>query len=289
MNLTRAEAQNRELSSRAKRPGSLLAVLGGKGGVGKTNVATNVAVAASRLGARVLLVDGDLGLANVDVLLGLTPRCTAAEILSGERELADAILEGPAGVHVVPAASARMDLAASRPAQLAALLGPLLECGHAYDCVIVDVGAGIGPSAISLAAVCDRAWIVTTPEPTSVTDAYGTLKVLRRTAPDLPTSLLVNDARSESQALATHSQLERIAARFLDTPLPLAGIVPRDSHVEDAVAKQKAVVEQFPTAPASRRLIELAGRVLAGPPPPESHEAGIGEHVSQKTWKRFES
>ena len=108
------------------RPGALLAVLGGKGGVGKTNLATNVSIAAAGLGARVLLVDGDLGLANVDVLLGMVPRFTAAEILSGECSFADAITTGPGGIHVVLAATARMDLAASRPAELTSLLAPLL-------------------------------------------------------------------------------------------------------------------------------------------------------------------
>lgn len=243
--------------------GQRIAIVGGKGGVGKTNVAANLAIAAGGLGARVLLVDGDLGLANLDVLLGLTPRCTAAEILEGECEFADAILDGPGGIHVVPAASARMDLAASRPDQLLRLLAPLAAAGRVYDLVLVDVGAGLSPAILSLATACDRALLVTTPEPTSVADAYATLKVMRNAIPDLPLELLVNGVRDELQAHVTHGQLVQVGARFLSHSIPLRGFLNRDPLLEAAVADQRAVVEAYPTAVVSRQLIALATEVLA--------------------------
>jgi len=259
----------------APRIGHLIAVFGGKGGVGKTNIATNLAIAAAGLEARVLLVDGDLGLANVDVLLGLTPRCTAADILAGESDFEDALLTGPHGIHVIPAASARMDLASSRPAQLTRLLAPLLAAGHRYDLVIVDIGSGVSAAALSLASVCDRALLVTTPEPTSITDAYGTLKVARGVAPQLPVELLVNIARDELQALAAHRQLEQVGERFLGHKIPMRGFLTRDSRLVEAVAAQRAVVEAFPTAVVSRQLTQLAAGLvnevrIAMPSPPRS-------------------
>ena len=246
----------------ARETGRLIAVLGGKGGVGKTNVATNLAVAAAGLGARVLLVDGDLGLANVDVLLGLTPRATSAEILSGDSDFDSAQLVGPAGLHVIPAASARMDLASSRPAQLKRLLAPLLAAGFRYDLVLIDIGSGVSAQVASLASVCDLAFLVTTPEPTSVTDAYGTLKVLRSVVPELRVELLVNIARDELEALATHRQLEQVGQRFLGHKIPLRGYLNRDPRLAEAVAAQRAVVEAFPSTKVSRQLIDLAAGLV---------------------------
>jgi len=243
--------------------GQLIAVMGGKGGVGKTNIATNLAIASAGLQARVLLVDGDLGLANVDVLLGLTPRCTAAEIVAGDCNFEDALLKGPGGIHVIPSASARMDLASSRPAQLTRFLASLLTAGHQYDLIIVDIGSGVSAPVLSLASVCDRALLVTTPEPTSVADAYGTLKVVRRVAPSLPVELLVNVARDELQALATHRQLEQVGERFLGHRIPMRGFLTRDPRLEEAVFAQRAVVEAFPTAPVSRQLTHLAAELLS--------------------------
>jgi len=240
----------------------IVGFLSGKGGVGKTNVAANVAVAARGFGARVLLVDGDLGLANVDVLLGLSPGRSAADLIDGRCTLGDAIVEGPRGIHVLPAASARGDLAARRPEELAGLLLPLLVASERYDLVALDIGAGIGNTAIGLAACCDAAVLVTTPEPTSLADAYAALKVLRQEAPELLVEILVNSARGASEARSTHDRIDRLARRFLHVSPPFLGHLPRDTRVEDAVRRQKAVVEAFPNARASRSLVRLAERIL---------------------------
>ena len=268
-------------------PGRIVSVVGGKGGVGKTNVAVNVAVAACALRARVLLVDGDLGLANVDVLLGLTPRLTAAEIHAGDCDWADAIVPGPAGLHVLPAASARLDLAASRANDLDWLLSPLFEATRTYDLVLVDIGAGIGPAALSLASMSDRALLVTTPEPPSITDAYATLKVLSRVAPELDVELVVNSSRDDTQARDTHSQLELMSKRFLGRDLPLRSALPRDPRLEDAVARQMAVVEAFPLARASRGLVELARNVLRDSSRRDLQDAGGPQDGGQ--WRRVGS
>jgi flagellar biosynthesis protein FlhG len=251
----------------------LVGVLSGKGGVGKTNLVANVAVAAAGFGAKVLVVDGDLGLANVDLMLGLTAPHTVADVLAGECALEDALLAGPRGIHLLAAASGRSDLTSLRPVGLARLLVPLYQASHRYDLVLVDLGAGIGASVIGLAAACDRAILVMTPEPTSLADAYAALKVLGSEAPTLPVGIFVNAVRGEIEARDTHARLERLARRFLRRSPPFLGSAPRDQRVGEAVRLQRAVVEAFPTAASSRGLARLAERLLregrrgAGAPP----------------------
>jgi flagellar biosynthesis protein FlhG len=240
-------------------------VVSGKGGVGKTNLAVNVAIAARGLGARVLVVDGDLGLANVDVLLGMATTHSAADVLGGRVSLAEAIAEGPRGIHILPAASARADLCALRPRELTALLVPLFRAAEAYDLVLVDAGAGIGPSVLGLAAVCERLLLVTTPEPTAFADAYAMLKVAGRELPGIPVELVVNETRASHDARRTHHRLCKLARRFLSQAPALAAAVPQDAFLAQCVARQRAVVDSFPSAPSSRAFQQLAVRLLESP------------------------
>lgn len=251
---------------------ALVGVISGKGGVGKTNLAVNVAVAARELGARVLLVDGDLGLANVDVLLGLTPSRSGADVLAHQVALSEAISEGPRGIHVLPAASAREDLCALRPRELAALLVPLFRAAERYELVLIDAGAGIGPSVLGLAAACDRLLLVTTPEPTAFADAYAMLKVASRELADVPIELVVNETRAAYDARRTHHRLCKLTRRFLSQAPPLAGAIPQDAFLAQAVARQRAVVDSFPSAPSSRVFQRLAVRLL------ESPRSRVAEH-----------
>jgi flagellar biosynthesis protein FlhG len=244
---------------------SFVGVVSGKGGVGKTNLAVNVAVAARELGARVLVLDGDLGLANIDVLLGLATSRSAADVLEGRATLAEAIAVGPRGIHVLPAASAREDLAALRPRELAALLVPLFRAAEAYDLVLIDTGAGIGPSVLGLAAACDRLLLVTTPEPTAFADAYAMLKVAGRELQGIPVELVVNETRASHDARRTHHRLCKLTRRFLAQSPTLLGAVPQDAFLVQAVARQHAVVDAFPSAPSSRVFQRLAVRLLDSP------------------------
>ncbi len=241
---------------------SRIAVLSGKGGVGKTNLVANVAVAASETGAKVLVVDGDLGLANVDVLLGLAPRYTVADVIEGTCSFEEALLVGPSGIHVLPAASGRSDLPSFRPDRLAGLLIPFFEVTGRYDLVLVDAGAGVGPAVITLAAACERVVLVVTDEPTSLTDAYATLKVLCREAPSVPVDVVVNLAASDRVARDVHERLSRVSERFLSVRPAYLGHLPRDPRLAKAVGRQRAVVELHPTAPSSRRFAELARELL---------------------------
>ena len=240
----------------------IVGFLSGKGGVGKTNIAANVAVACAGLGAEVLLVDGDLGLANLDALLGLAPAHTVADLLDGRCGLDEVIVEGPRGIHVLPAARGQRGLSDCRPQELAALLVPVLASRSRYGIVLIDAGTGIGDTAVSLSVCCDLAVVVTTSELTSLVDSYAMLKVLSREAPELPVDLVVNATRDEREARSVHDQLERIARQFLCRTPGWLGFVPTDARLAEAVRLQKTVVEGFPTARSSRGLVRIAERLL---------------------------
>jgi flagellar biosynthesis protein FlhG len=240
----------------------IVGVLSGKGGVGKTNLVVNVAIACRGEGKRVLVVDGDLGLANVDVLLGMTPKRNVGDVLRGDCALEEAVAIGPQGIHVLPAASARADLASLRPRELAALLLPLFKAAERYELVLLDLGAGLGPAVLGLAACCDRLILVTTPEPTAFADAYATLKVLAGELPDTAVEVVVNGARSFGEARRSHTRLEKLALRFLGRAPAFAGFVPHDPRLRDAIARQCAVIEAYPNAPSSREFARLALRVV---------------------------
>lgn len=252
----------------------MLAVVSGKGGVGKTNLVANVAVAAARRGTRVLVVDGDLGLANIDVLLGLAPRHTIAGVLEGRCSVEDALVEGPRGVHLLPAASARSELAALAGAGLDHLVDLLEGAARSYDLVLIDAAAGVGPAVTGLAAACARAFVVTTAEPTSLADAYATLKVLQRRSPELRPEIVVNDVRLERDAIDTHARLDKLSRRFLGRGVPYRGFLPRDPRLAEAVSRQRAAIELFPSSPWSKRLLALTEgllRELSALPGPASH------------------
>ncbi len=246
----------------SERAGAMVALLSGKGGVGKTNLAANLAVAAAGFGSRVLLVDGDLGLASVDSLLGLVPQVHLGDVLDGRCTLRDAVLEGPRRIHVLPAASGRGDLAAPAPERLLALAGKLRELASQYELTLVDLGAGVGPAVVGLAAACPRRILVTTPEPTSLVDAYAALKVVSREAGVRCADLVVNDVRRDREAIETHARLQRLARRFLELDLELLGALPRDRRLADAVAQQRCVVEAFPGSRSARRLVELTRKLM---------------------------
>ncbi|MDJ0847862.1 MAG: MinD/ParA family protein [Myxococcota bacterium] len=239
-----------------------VAAVSGKGGVGKTNLMANLAIASASLGARVLLVDGDLGLANVDVLLGLSPEQSLADVLEGRCSLDEALVAGPRGIHVLPAASARQDLAALDGAPLSGLRELLRRSARDYDLVLIDAGAGIGPTPLGLAVGCDPVLVVTTPEPISLADAYATLKVVHQTAPGSRLELVVNSVRDETEARRVHAQLERVTRRFLGLEIGFRGHLPHDPRLVEAVRSQQAVVEAFPNSAVARRMASLAAGLL---------------------------
>lgn len=249
------------------RPIQVVAVTGGKGGVGKTNVSVNLGVALSRLGRRVTLMDADLGLANVDVLLGLKPRHTLKDVIDGSVSLQDVLIEGPIGMRIVPAASGMQEMVRLGPQQHAGLISAFSEIAHSMDVLLIDTAAGIADEVISFLCAAQEILVVVCDEPTSITDAYALIKVLNQQYGIDRVRVVANMVRTEDEGAKVFEKLRSVSERFLDISLYHAGSIPFDDHLRRAVRKQKAVVELYPMSKVSRALLRLAEVVDSWPIP----------------------
>ena len=238
-----------------------IAVTSGKGGVGKTNVAINLAVALARLRHRVAILDADFGLGNVDVLLGLAPSSHIGHVLAGEKQIADILVAGPRGVQLIPASSGMAQLTALTAEQWD-LIGDALDTIAAdFDYLIIDTGAGISGNVIDAIRIASRVIVVTSLEPTAVVDAYAVVKLLSTTDPAQEIGIVVNNAHDASEAQLVFAQLEVAASRFLNRRLTYFGFIAHDPSVRDAVLVQRPIVDHLPQAPASRCFRILASRL----------------------------
>ena len=245
----------------------VIAVTSGKGGVGKTNVVANLAVGLARAGKQVLVLDADLGLGNIDVLLGLVPRYTLEDVLCGSRRLSDIIIPGPAGIQVLPAGSGLPQLTALTDTQQLTLQTELEQVVDNVEVLLIDTGAGISPNVTYFAAAAQETIVVISPEPTSLTDAYALMKVLCRQHRERRFKVLVNMVKSQRDATQTFRKLDVAAERFLNISLDYLGFIPLDDYLPMAVIEQKAVTERFPASPSSRAFVELAKKVAEWPDP----------------------
>lgn len=264
-------------SSRACRT---LAITSGKGGVGKSVIAVNLAVALARLGLRICLLDGNLGVGNVDLLCGLNGYWNLSHVVTGARQIADICLEGPAGVRVVPGASGIVEIADCPPATQAQLLEQfqLLEAEH--DILLIDTGSGIHRLVRQFALAADQVLIVTTPEPTSIADAYATIKAVN--SPQGPELSVVVNQSTEAQAERILERIHATARTFLRTGLSLGSGIPHDPAVPQSVQARRPFVELSPNSPASRAVSRLAEK-LAGQPQVFSHQGFFA-----RLWPKFE-
>jgi flagellar biosynthesis protein FlhG len=245
----------------AKAPMVTLAITSGKGGVGKTNVTVNLAVALARMRHRVVVLDADFGLGNVDVLLGLAPPTHLGHVLSGEKSLREVMVHGPEGIHIIPASSGLRELTVLSTTHWERLESGLKALADDYDFLLVDTAAGIADNVIDLLATTDRVLVVTSPEPTAVVDAYAVIKVLNANGVQKDLGVLVNDARDAEEASIVFRQLQVAAERFLNRRVQSYGFVAHDPAVRDAVCLQQPVVFQHPQSPASLCFRMLASRV----------------------------
>ncbi|NZA27882.1 P-loop NTPase [Luteimonas sp. SJ-92] len=253
--------ESRRFDAPAMQPIRTLAVTGGKGGVGKTNVSVNLAVALAELGKRTLLLDADLGLANVDVLLGLSPQYTLADLVSGRCSLEQVLIEGPAGLLVVPAASGRRHMAELRPAEHVGLVNVFSDLERDLDVMVVDTAAGITDSVLTFCQAAQDAAIVVCDEPASITDAYALIKVLSRERGVNRVQVIANMVRSQNEGRALYDKLSRVCERFIgDVSLNYLGAVPQCDWLRLAVQRQQAVVRAYPASPSARALSEIARR-----------------------------
>ncbi|MFT5635190.1 MAG: flagellar biosynthesis protein FlhG [Cognaticolwellia sp.] len=248
----------------------VIAVSGGKGGVGKTNVSLNTAISLAKLGKRVLVLDADLGLANVDVMLGLRVQRNLSHVLSGECELDDIIVQGPAGINIIPATSGTQSMVDLTPAEHAGLIRAFSDMQTKFDILIVDTAAGISDMVLSFCRASQDVLLVVCDEPTSITDCYALMKLLSRDHGLFKFKVVANMVRSPKEGQNLFTKLSKVTDRFLEVTLELVAVVPYDENMRKSVRKQQAIVEAYPDSPASVGFKILAKNIISWPVPKEA-------------------
>jgi len=255
-------------------PVRVIAVTSGKGGVGKTNVSVNLAVALAAEGKKVMILDADLGLANVDIMLGLHPEYNLFHVINGERTLEEIIITGPGGVQVVPASSGTQSMAELTPAQHAGMIHAFSELGQDLDVLIVDTAAGIADSVVSFSRAAQEVVVVVCDEPASISDAYALIKLLNRDYGIQRFRVVSNMANSMQEGRDLFNKMLRVTDKYLDVTLDFMGAVPYDEYLKKALQKQRAVVEAYPGSKSAMAFKDLA-KIADNWPIPKS----VGGHL----------
>lgn len=243
----------------------VIAVTGGKGGVGKTNVSVNLSLALSQMGRRVVLMDADLGLANVDVMMGLKSRYNIADVLSGQCRLKDVMVEAGENFHIVPASSGTQEMTALSVHEHAELIHAFNDLQDDVDVLVVDTAAGISESVVSFVRAAQEVLVVVCDEPTSITDAYALIKLLNRDYRTARFRVLANMVRSEQEGRNMFAKLQTVTDRFLEVSLQYVGSIPYDESVRTAVQRQTPVLKAFPKSKAALAYRALATKIDAWP------------------------
>jgi flagellar biosynthesis protein FlhG len=246
-----------DMSRRAR----IIAVASGKGGVGKTNVSVNLAVALAKAGERVMLVDCDMGLANAAILMGVDSRWTIGDLLAGRCAMADLVRKGPGGISFVPGHSGTGSGSTLSSAERARLFTAIAPYADDYDHIVIDTGGGIGTAGLALVAEADVPLIVVTPEPTSFLDAYALVKALAVSHGTAHFRILANIVRHDIAGRELFDHFRAVVTRFLDVELAYAGAIPDDPYVRQAVLRKKCCIDAFPGAPSARAFALLARRL----------------------------
>ena len=245
------------------KPVRVIAVASGKGGVGKTNVSVNLSVALSKMGNRVLLMDADMGLANVDIMLGIQAKYNLAHVLNGEKTLVEIMADAPGGFKIIPASSGDSRMAQLSPAENAGIINAFSEIDSFLDVLIIDTAAGIADSVISYCRASQEVVVVVTDEPASMTDAYALIKVLSREHSLTKFNLLANMTRTEKHGKDLYDKFSNVCEKFLDVRIEYLGTVPFDHDLREAIQKQSPVTLAKPKSVSALAFNDMAKKIDA--------------------------
>ncbi|PCJ40819.1 MAG: cobyrinic acid a,c-diamide synthase [SAR86 cluster bacterium] len=244
------------------KPVKVIAVSSGKGGVGKTNISANLAAALAKNGQSVLLMDADLGMANIDIMFGIKPKHDLSHVISGERSLQEIILYGPLGIKIIPASSGIGKMAELSAFELGNLVRAFDQLESEVDVLIIDTAAGISNSVISFSKAAQEIFVVVCDEPASVTDAYALIKVLNREHGVKKFQVIANMVNGSGHGKKIYAKLSRVTEKYLNISLGYLGAIPMDEKLRKAVKEQKLVVERYPASAATISFFQLAQRVI---------------------------
>lgn len=275
--LTLTSAVQQRIIKQRKIP-RVITVASGKGGVGKTNLAVNLSIALSRLGQRVVVMDADLGLANVDIILGLVPIYSLSDVVRGAKTLEEIMISGPEGMKVIPGGSGLADLANLTPEQRDRLLDNLLALETMADILLIDCGAGLSRTVLSFISAADELIVITTPEPTAITDAYGIIKVVTKFKIHERVNLVVNQVRDHHEASDIADRFADVSRKFLQTDISFLGEICSDQQVVRAVKQQQPFITLYPRTRATQDVESIAGRLLGLS---LTKPRGVGEFLKQ--------
>ena len=252
----------RELASKSYGPTKVIAVTSGKGGVGKSNMVINIGIALAKLRRRVLIVDVDLGLANIETLLGISCDYNVQHVVDGQKKLEDIIVPGASGIRIIPGSSGISRLADLSGKKRKEFINHFARLQGTVDVILVDTMAGISKNVVGFAVAADEILLVTTPEPTSVLDAYAMVKTVFHRQRNANIKVLVNMVNDERQAKRTAHRIESVVKQFLNRRVRTVGYVPLDHHVRQAVMKSRALMELYPNSPAAKSVRTVAARLV---------------------------
>lgn len=238
-----------------------IAITSGKGGVGKTNVSVNLGLAFADQGLRVLLLDADLGLANVDVVFGLRAEATLEDVVHGSCTLEDVLVEAAPNLQVIPAGSGVLALERLSPQELRDIASRMNDLAASFDVLLIDTGAGLTENVLFFSSVADHVLVVATPEPAAMTDSYALIKVLTARCPEVDLHVLINQVADAGEGERTFERLREVVKHFLDIPIRAAGALTRDSALTDAVRARQPVLRAQPGASVTADLHNLAHRL----------------------------
>ncbi len=248
-------------------PVRVVTIASGKGGVGKTNITVNLAIALASQGKDVTILDADLGLANIDVMLGLHSDKNLSHVMNGECELEEILLDGPNGIKIIPASSGVKNMAEMSAAEHAGLVSAFSQLSHDIDVLLVDTAAGISDSVVSFSRAAQEVLVIVCDEPASITDAYALIKLLSKEQGIFKFHILANMVSGPQQGREVYDKLSKVSNRFLDVALDYLGHIPYDEHLQKAVKRQKSVIEAFPRSRSAQAFQKLSKKVNNWPMP----------------------